>query len=605
MSRAIIILFLFLNANYCFAQQESVKNTSLPGNATNLYAEKVLVHSDKQFYITGEIIWFKIYVTDAASNLPLPLSKTAYTELIDQNGNILSQAKIELTNGTGSGSFELPLNANSGNYHLSVYTNWMRNNPSSIFNKNITVINTQHSFDTTAFMVLKEKNEEADARILTDNRPANLKNKKLPPFNIQVITNQKVYQKRSAVEIIFTPKSDAAITTNLSVAVYKLNDLDNGGEFGEEEAHSENTNSSLKMITDHPAFIPEMNGYLVHVKVKNTETGKPMPGIPVILSLTGKLANFQYGESDEEGIAYFNLKNVYGPQQFLVKTTPEFENTVDLELVKSFLKFPVAPIVEKVKIKNEYLAAVEEMHNNLVINKAFTPDISDYFYATNLDSLSFFGVPTSTYLLDNYKRFITMEEVLREYVKEVMVRIRNKNYYLLVFNKQLFYLRKYVDVTNNMMDENGPLVLLDGIPVTDLNKLMKYDPLKIRKLQLVAERYLIGQNVYDGILSFTTYKGEFEDLQLNKKELLFEDDGWQLKRKFYMPDYSNPLIKNNRIPDFRQLLFWAPEVKTSKSENGKITFYTGDLTGKFAVEVKGISADGRIVNEMNTFEVKK
>ena len=162
-----------------------------------------------------------------------------------------------------------------------------------------------------------------------------------------------------------------------------------------------------------------------------------------------------------------------------------------------------------------------------------------------------------------------------------------------------------MDYANNMMDENGPLVLLDGIPVTDFNKLIKYDPLTVRKLEVTADRYLVGKKTYDGILSFTTYKGEFEGLQLNNKELLLEDEGWQRQRKFYVPDYNNSLIKESRIPDFRELLYWAPEVKTSKTGSSKISFFTGDLTGKFVVVVKGVSDDGRVVNQMETFEVKK
>jgi hypothetical protein len=298
------------------------------------------------------------------------------------------------------------------------------------------------------------------------------------------------------------------------------------------------------------------------------------------------------------------LENVYGPQQLFIKTIPEYENVVDLELSKPYLNITNTSIQQKPIIKNEFLNAVEEMHNNLAITQAFITDSIDQFY-TIVDRTSFYGTPYFTYLLDNYKRFVTMEEVLREYVKEVMVRIRNKNYYVLVFNRQLYDLRKYIDYAKNMMDDNGPLVLIDGIPVTDLNKLIKYDPLKVRKLELIADRYVVGGLIYDGILSFTTYKGEFENLELNKKELLFDDEGWQRQRKFYMPDYKDPLVKNSRIPDFRELLYWAPTVKISKTNSGKISFFTGDVTGKFVVVVKGVSDDGRLVNEMVPFEVKK
>ena len=41
--------------------------------------------------------------------------------------------------------------------------------------------------------------------------------------------------------------------------------------------------------------------------------------------------------------------------------------------------------------------------------------------ALSIDTLAFYYEPYKTYLLDNYTRFTTMEEVLREYVVEVNV----------------------------------------------------------------------------------------------------------------------------------------------------------------------------------------
>ena len=607
MLRPIIIFIFFLNYTYCFAQQDQLNNISQSESVKNLLPEKILVHSDKSFYISGEIMWFKIYVVEADSYRLQSLSRTAYTELIDQDGKAILQAKIELNRGTGSGSFSIPLNIKSGSYQLRVYTNWMKNNPASIFNKDITVINTQNTFDTTAFILSATKaGVESDNNFPNDKSAANLNNKKPSRFEVQVKTDQNSYQRRNPVEIaISAPLTNSGINANLSVAVYKLNDLNKPDRFADNEQASANIINVTNPISREHPFIPEMQGYVVHIKVKNIKTGKPSEGIPVILSLTGKLADVQYGESDEDGVAYFSLKHIYEPQQLFVKTTPEYENVVELELSKPFLIIPKTSVKQKSIIKNEYLNAVEEMNNSLAINKAFNSDSTDEFYPAKPDSISFYGTPYSTYLLDNYKRFVTMEEVLREYVREVMVRIRDKNYYLLVFSKQLYNLRSYRDYTNNMMDENGPLALIDGIPVTNLNKLIKYDPLKVRKLEVVADRYLIGKTIYDGVLSFTTYKGEFEDLELNKNELLFDNEGWQRQRKLYIPDYKDLQIKKNRIPDFRELLYWDPEVKISKTDSGKISFYTGDLTGKFVVVVKGVSEDGRIVNEMASFEVVK
>jgi len=47
--------------------------------------EKLYVHTDKNFYLAGEICWFKIYNTDAFFHKPLGLSKLAYLEVLPCN----------------------------------------------------------------------------------------------------------------------------------------------------------------------------------------------------------------------------------------------------------------------------------------------------------------------------------------------------------------------------------------------------------------------------------------------------------------------------------------------------------------------------------------
>src|ERR1700733_2831077 len=58
--------------------------------------EKIYVHTDKNFYLTGEILWFKIYNTDGTTNKMIDLSKVAYVEILDNKHNAVLQAKIAL-----------------------------------------------------------------------------------------------------------------------------------------------------------------------------------------------------------------------------------------------------------------------------------------------------------------------------------------------------------------------------------------------------------------------------------------------------------------------------------------------------------------------------
>ena len=118
--------------------------------------EKIYVHTDKNFYLAGEIIWFKVYYLDGATHQKLDLSKVAYIEILDRAYKPVLQTKVSLTADGGSGSFYLPLTLNSDNYIFRAYTNWMRNSgPAVFYEKFIGVVNTVkppeaiHKQDTT------------------------------------------------------------------------------------------------------------------------------------------------------------------------------------------------------------------------------------------------------------------------------------------------------------------------------------------------------------------------------------------------------------------------------------------------------------------------
>jgi hypothetical protein len=101
--------------------------------------EKIFVHTDKDFYLTGETLWFKIYDVDGTFHKPMAINKIAYVEIISNEKLAVIQTKIDMDNGTGHGSLKLP-EVLPGNYTLRAYTRWMRNyGPSVFFEKVITI----------------------------------------------------------------------------------------------------------------------------------------------------------------------------------------------------------------------------------------------------------------------------------------------------------------------------------------------------------------------------------------------------------------------------------------------------------------------------------
>mgnify|MGYP001795791383 CR=1 FL=1 len=144
------------------------------------------------------------------------------------------------------------------------------------------------------------------------------------------------------------------------------------------------------------------------------------------------------------------------------------------------------------------------------------------FSIPHVDSTPFYVNADASYLLDNYTRFITIEEILREYVTLVDVRKREGRFHYDVF-----------DNATNQSFNSDPLVLLDGVPVFDLNKFMLVDPLKLEKLEVLNRRYFLGNSSFNGILNWSSYKGDMADADLGNHLTTIDYDGLQMEREFY------------------------------------------------------------------------
>jgi hypothetical protein len=108
----------------------------------NALTEKLFVHTDRNFYLTGETIFSKIYSVDGLFNKPLDVNQVAYVEILDAENQPVIQTKIKLDDGLGNGATDIPLNIKTGNYKLVAYTSWMRNfDQQYFFEKDISIFN--------------------------------------------------------------------------------------------------------------------------------------------------------------------------------------------------------------------------------------------------------------------------------------------------------------------------------------------------------------------------------------------------------------------------------------------------------------------------------
>lgn len=104
--------------------------------------EEVYIHSDRNEYLSGEDMWFNVYVLNRQSFKPSSFSKIAYVELLNPENRPVVQKMIWLDGGSGPGQFVIPDSLSSGTYTIRAYTNWMKNFlPYNCFVKKIHIYN--------------------------------------------------------------------------------------------------------------------------------------------------------------------------------------------------------------------------------------------------------------------------------------------------------------------------------------------------------------------------------------------------------------------------------------------------------------------------------
>jgi len=760
-------------------------------NSFNLYKqsalqEKIFVHTDKDTYLPGEILWFKIYCVDGNDHKPLNLSKVVYVDVLDNNQNPIIQAKVAINNGIGNGSLYIPVSVTNGNYKFRAYTSWMKNfSPDFYFEKPITLINPlkspeavvaatapvydiqffpeggslvsglkskvafkavgqngkgislagividQHSDTVARFKSLKfgmgsfsftpASNNKYKAIIkIDDNAPIT---KDLPEINSQgyvmaltddgsgqlnitVKTNdnvggsiylfahtrqtvkdaemadvnsgiahftiskntlgegishitifnsakqpvcERLYFKRPAQQLFIDVKTDQqqydlrkkvnvsilakdppgkALNADLSMSVYRIDSLqaidrsdifsylwlnsDLKGNIESPGYYFKNANAETDEALDNLMltqgwrrfqwaqvlenkaagfnYLPEYHGHIITARIVNNENGAPAKNIVTYLGIPGKRVQLYTSKSDSLGHLLYNTKDFYGPNEIIAQTNQLLDSTYRIDILSPFSEQYTKTALPKFEFNNDMAKALQEHSLGIQVLNVYSGNMLRRYYDPIIDSSAFYGKPHKTYKLDDYVRFTTMEEDLREYVTEDNIVNSKGNFHIKVLNDRGF------------LDGGDPLVLLDGIPVFNIDKVFTIDPLKVRKLEVTNERFFYGPSEEEGIFSFTTYKGDLGGVELDPHAVVIDYEGLQLQREFYSPVYDTEARTASRIPDFRNVLYWSPNVATQ--DKGGVSFYTSDQPGKYVGVVQGITSKGDAGVQWFTFDVK-
>ncbi len=341
-------------------------------------------------------------------------------------------------------------------------------------------------------------------------------------------------------------------------------------------------------------FLPEPEGHLVTGVVRDIETGEPLAGEDLTLSVVGRVAHCIFTRSDSDGRFSFPITE-YGRKEIVIQRLNPRKEGYYVDLADPFL-FPMTlsqapgPFYPDTTMLGELNDAIISMQ---------VRNIYDPFLAKSRVKLSdgniarFFGEPDRSVVLSDFIQLTTLREVFKEIVPGLTTTGRDENLTLRLTNR-------YQGIIFN----SQPLVILDGVPVYDLEKVLEIPSSQIEKVEVLSVRFFTGELVLDGIINIVSHKGDLSVLEFDRSVMRQEYEMMLDSYETVSPDYSTDSLRASRIPDYRNTLYWNPSVRAGVGGTAAVEFWTSDETGEYLVVAECIAADGRRGRKMIPFTVR-
>jgi hypothetical protein len=562
---------------------QKLVSQNLIGKNEPYYKESLIFNTDRDIYITGEKIWFNVVTLNSMTNAPTNISKVVYVEFLDKNNFPLKQLKVKVDNCLGSSVFLIPGNLTSGNYVIRAYTSWMQNWPADQYcYRTISVINPFGSFDNLVLRSTDGSSEAVKSYPGTNNTKVGPLQEDDKKINFKIILNKQEYPSREKVkvEIVATDINGTPLESDLSVTIAKSGIINVSGEL---KSGSEELSGTSSFISKNasPDYLPELEGNLIYGNIRSKETGEPLRNIAISLSYVGKIARCQFSRTNVNGEFYFVVKES-GTSEIVIQPLEADIKGYYIDLKQSFNSSFSNYKPPLLKIDSSNLDNINKAVISMQINNLYEPFRQKQPDGPKNRIPDFYGKPENSIVMADYIELTTLREVVREIMPNVYAQKQNGKYDF-----------KLINIYKSQPFEFRPLILMDGVPVYDFEKVLNINSRDIERAEIINIRYFFSDNIFDGIVSFVTKKGNLSAMEFDNTVFRQVYEGCQQNEVFYSPEYSSDSLKSSRIPDYRNTLYWNPDKHTDKDGKTQFEFYTSDESTDYTIVVKGISADGK------------
>ena len=269
-----------------------------------------------------------------------------------------------------------------------------------------------------------------------------------------------------------------------------------------------------------------MEGHIIQARVQNVYDGHTFKGSQIrpSLSIIGKQIHYFEGKMVNDSVAVFYTYGIHGKLPLVLSAASSTGVSLPIEMMSPFATLLPKELPHLVFHYNrsevEARSLDMQRHQMAITPAKREPQLGESDDANAEDVVpldyddSVFGTrPELSYNLDEYRQFLTVREVLFEYVN--CVRSRKTD------GVPQLFVRKEQEHFNSSWPA---MVLIDDMPVIDIERLLNYDARRIHYINIYGGQYTFGNGIYNGILSFVTRSGQLTNypIEPNAQYLVYE-----------------------------------------------------------------------------------
>ena len=545
----------------------------LCAGAQTTVVEKTYISTDREIYVSGDKIWCSAFCVDAANGLrPSSLSAIAYVEIVSEDGT-LESGKIALSEGRGAGTIEIPATAPTGNYRIVAYTAYTKNtpgfNPQEHISKTISIFNTSTKERVKNGVKILSDSEYDALRTPASTQPAAgalsiACHQNAEGYLEVVLTNNSATPADLSLSLsnrdgIIPPDNtsiDAFMGAAASAARASAAAESAAARASAGAASAAQPSSSAVAATAAAAELPEYEGEIIRGRIAGATTDEieGLKGRSAFISVPTEKSDLYSSIVDNDGMIKFVTNNIYGTKEMVCEIEDNDLARCHIELISPFVS-PKLKGIPALQMAPSIKEDLQRRGLSVQLCRSFSADTLASLMPIRENPL----IPSYDaieYKLDDYKRFPVMRELFIEFINEIKVRR--------VDGKEQLKVKTHLEERVSLFDKNNSLIMVDGIPVFDHSQVIEYDPLLVESVVVYPYKYYTGWRSFCGMANFVTYKKNLPGIKFNDGVRVVQFKGCSYPMAFTCQEIGED------FPDYRELLYWHPQIKLPAGESSSI-----------------------------------